>query len=349
MLRFILFFGVFACFTQGFSQVAINLSGSAPNSNAALDVDFTDKGLLPPRVALSATNNASPLSGHVAGMVVYNTATAGDVTPGMYYNNGSAWVSMTPSGGGCASAPAAPSASTGVGVGTQLTATWSASSTATEYYLDVATDAGFTTFVSGYNNRNVGNATQHIISGLTMGTTYRYRVRAANSCGTSASSSTITYVTYALGTVGPSGAGRVVYDKGYESSGWRYMEITNTDQGTSAWCDNSTTITTGADGNKEGSGELNTTTMAGFCGSGAGNTCNNLVLGGFSNWFLPSVEEMRTAQQWKASAVLNMEVNDDWWTSTEGTGGAAQINMGTSAVTQGNKGNGRRFRCARYF
>jgi hypothetical protein len=95
LLLFLVMFGSYAAY----SQVAINSSGNSPDSNAGVDIDFTDRGFLPPRVALTGTASASPLSSHVAGMIVYNTASAGDVTPGMYYNNGSVWVSMTPSGG----------------------------------------------------------------------------------------------------------------------------------------------------------------------------------------------------------------------------------------------------------
>lgn len=77
----------------GFSQnVGINATGVAPNASAGLDVDFSNKGVLIPRVALSSTASFAPLSAHVAGMLVYNTATVNDVTPGFYYNNGSKWV-----------------------------------------------------------------------------------------------------------------------------------------------------------------------------------------------------------------------------------------------------------------
>ncbi len=83
---------------SGFSQnVGINTTGAAPNANAGLDVDFNNKGVLIPRVALSSTSSFAPLSAHVAGMLVYNTATAGDVNPGFYYNNGSAWIPGFPS------------------------------------------------------------------------------------------------------------------------------------------------------------------------------------------------------------------------------------------------------------
>ncbi|MEI7980258.1 MAG: hypothetical protein WCI71_01305, partial [Bacteroidota bacterium] len=83
----------------GFSQnVGINATGNPPNANAGLDVDFASKGLLIPRVALTGTTSFAPLAAHVAGMIVYNTATTGDVTPGFYYNNGTRWIASIPAG-----------------------------------------------------------------------------------------------------------------------------------------------------------------------------------------------------------------------------------------------------------
>jgi uncharacterized protein (TIGR02145 family) len=51
-------------------------------------------GLALPRVALTSTNSYSPLKEHVKGMIVYNTATVGDITPGTYYNDGSKWIRL---------------------------------------------------------------------------------------------------------------------------------------------------------------------------------------------------------------------------------------------------------------
>ena len=85
----------FSAMSQG---VGINMTGSAPDANAGLDVNFPDKGILIPRVALTSTISASPLSGYVAGMMVYNTSTTGDVTPGFYYCDGSKWIASLPSG-----------------------------------------------------------------------------------------------------------------------------------------------------------------------------------------------------------------------------------------------------------
>ena len=80
---------------------------------------------------------------------------------------------------------------------TGFAANWDVSTGATGYYLDVATDNGFTSFVSGYNNKDVSNVTTYTLSGLTIGTTYYYRIRAYNTNGTSVNSNIITVTTSA--------------------------------------------------------------------------------------------------------------------------------------------------------
>lgn len=83
--------------TQLFAQnVGINATGAAPNASAALDVDMANKGLLIPRVALTATDNAAPVTAPATSLLVYNTATASTgataVSPGYYYWDGAQWV-----------------------------------------------------------------------------------------------------------------------------------------------------------------------------------------------------------------------------------------------------------------
>ena len=70
-----------------------------------------------------------------------------------------------------------------------FSANWSAVSTATSYFIDVATTSSFAagTFVSGYENKNVGNVTSFTISGVTISPLY-YRVRSTGSCGLSSNS-----------------------------------------------------------------------------------------------------------------------------------------------------------------
>jgi hypothetical protein len=73
----------------------VGIGTTSPNADALLEIgDATTntKGMLLPRVDLQATTNPSPLSTNVPGMIVYNKNTAGDVTPGFYYNDGSNWV-----------------------------------------------------------------------------------------------------------------------------------------------------------------------------------------------------------------------------------------------------------------
>lgn len=86
-------------FTQLHAQTGIGTT--TPNVSAKLDVAASDKGFLPPRVALTATNAFAPITGTsslAAGLLVYNTVTAGavpnNVVPGYYYWNGTIWVQI---------------------------------------------------------------------------------------------------------------------------------------------------------------------------------------------------------------------------------------------------------------
>lgn len=91
-MRSIACFILLICINASFAQVGIGTV--SPDTDAALDVVSTDKGALLPRVNLTQTTNASPLSAHVAGMLVYNEATVNDVLPGYYFNSGSKWVKV---------------------------------------------------------------------------------------------------------------------------------------------------------------------------------------------------------------------------------------------------------------
>ena len=61
---------------------------------------------------------------------------------------------------------------------TGFTANWQPVSAATGYYLDVAKDNAFTLMVTGYNNKNIGSSNFCDVVGLSVATTYFYRVRA---------------------------------------------------------------------------------------------------------------------------------------------------------------------------
>jgi uncharacterized protein (TIGR02145 family) len=94
------------------------------------------------------------------------------------------------------SVPVAPTASAATLLTTNsFTASWNSVSGATGYFLDVATDTGFTSLVSGYSNLSVGNVTTFSVTGLNPATTYYYRVRANNGTCSGPSSNEITATT----------------------------------------------------------------------------------------------------------------------------------------------------------
>ena len=74
-------------------------------------------------------------------------------------------------------------------------ANWNGSSGAANYFLDVSELSDFSSFVSGYENFNVGNVTSISVNTLTTDNDYYYRVRANNSAGTSENSNTISLTT----------------------------------------------------------------------------------------------------------------------------------------------------------
>ena len=82
---------------------SLGIGTSNPSASSILDVSSTDKGLLIPRLALEQSNSASPVTNPANSLLVYNTATVSDITPGYYYWDISQmkWIKLaTASGGG---------------------------------------------------------------------------------------------------------------------------------------------------------------------------------------------------------------------------------------------------------
>ncbi|HQW68637.1 MAG TPA: hypothetical protein PLH25_03150 [Flavobacterium sp.] len=86
--------------TAGTEKVRVEADGDVgigvtPNASAKMDITATDKGLLIPRVALTARNAAGPITAPATSLLVYNTATSGvapnNVIPGFYYWNATSW------------------------------------------------------------------------------------------------------------------------------------------------------------------------------------------------------------------------------------------------------------------
>jgi len=76
----------------------IGINTAAPDPSAAVEILATNRGLLPPRVALVATNSTTPVTSPATGLLVYNNNTAGAgntaVSPGYYYWGGTEWLNL---------------------------------------------------------------------------------------------------------------------------------------------------------------------------------------------------------------------------------------------------------------
>jgi len=81
-------------------NVSISPTGNAPDNSAALDIrDYTDKGVLIPRIALTSNTDVTTISSPALSLLVYNTGTGGLTPAGYYYWDGSRWVRLVTMGG----------------------------------------------------------------------------------------------------------------------------------------------------------------------------------------------------------------------------------------------------------
>jgi hypothetical protein len=84
-------------------NIGVNATGNTPDASAMLDVSSSNSGVLIPRVALTTSASASPITSPATSLMIYNTATAGDVTPGFYYWDGAAWIRLATGSGSAGS------------------------------------------------------------------------------------------------------------------------------------------------------------------------------------------------------------------------------------------------------
>ena len=125
---------------------------------------------------------------------------------------------------------------------------------------------------------------------------------------------------HSLGDTGPAG-GWVFYDKGSYSDGWRYLEAAPSDQSTGIQWYNGSNVDTGAIGSAIGTGQANTTAIAAKqrAGSYAAQLCNDLTVGGYSDWFLPSKDELNQMYLNLKKQGVGGFASDYYWNSLEYT------------------------------
>ena len=137
-------------------------------------------------------------------------------------------------------------------------------------------------------------------------------------------------LTYTVGDTGPAG-GLIFYDKGSYSDGWRYLEAApaSTEWKNKQWGSYGTLI--GGTGTGIGTGQSNTTTIVTWLNSHsetgkAAQLCDALVYGGYSDWFLPSRDELNLMyENLYLYGVGGFAVYFFYWSSSESSAGLAWL------------------------
>ena len=158
------------------------------------------------------------------------------------------------------------------------------------------------------------------ITGLTANTQYYVRSYATNSAGTSYGNE-FTFTT--LPTIGqPYQGGVIAYilqpgDSGYVAGEFHGIIAATTDQVINITWGNGSWISTGATATTLRTGNANTNTIVSVLSTGnyAARLCYDLVLNGYSDWYLPSRDEM-------SKMILNKNAiggfsSANYWSSSE--------------------------------
>ncbi len=108
--------------------------------------------------------------------------------------------------------------------------------------------------------------------------------------------------------------------------GFTYLEAAPTDIADVPWCNNiDTTIpaVAGWAAKGVGKGKANTTAMLGVCSSGAANAADLYLTVTKSDWFLPSLGELKLMYDNLLEAGVGGFAYNYYWSSTEGSSGSA--------------------------
>jgi uncharacterized protein (TIGR02145 family) len=197
-----------------------------------------------------------------------------------------------------------------------------------------------------------GNFSSSII-GLTVGTTYYARAYATNSVGIAYGDEVSFLPVYAIGDYYQGG---VIFSISGTYPNQHGLICAQADQSTNAvWgCDGSTIA--GGDGTAIGTGNQNTTDIVNGCATAgiAARICYDLNLNGYTDWYLPSVDELGLLDQ-KYRETLSSDFGGAYyyWSSTEyfeyTNSLAWYVNFWTGSATNASKTQPAHVRAIRTF
>ena len=299
-----------------YAQIGIN--NENPDASAALDITSTTGGLLVPRMT-NAQRQA--ISNPAAGLQIFVTDFEGGRF--MFYD-GTEWGTLSFT----EKRPDAPTIGTATAVSGEATVPFTAPSSdggsPITSYTATSSPGDITATV---NQAGSGSIT---VSGLTNTIAYTFTVTATNAIGTSAASAASNSVIPAVQQVGGFYGGGVVFyileegDTDYVAGETHGLIAAVADQSSGIRWYNGSYVTTGATGTAIGTGSANTDAIIDAQGatetSYAAGLAKAYAAGGYTDWFLPSKDELNKMYLKKEilEAVSGFTAfSNSYWSSTE--------------------------------
>jgi hypothetical protein len=273
----------------------VGIGTALPESSAKLDVSSVSQGFLPPRMThsqINAIQNPAP------GLVIYCTDCGSNGTGRFTGFMDGNWVILATE---CLT-PVSVSSGTPVPSTTQIIWIWNPVPGAIGYKWNTTNEYATAT--------DIGIDTTKTETGLTPNTSYIRYIWAYNSCGASPVTILSSQTTI---TIGLSYGGGIVFY--IDATGHHGLIAAASDQSSAAkWGCVGTLIGTSSD---IGTGYANTTAIVNGCSTEgiAGRICDDLVLNGYDDWFLPSIDEL--SQMFEQRNLIGGFIGHYYWSSSE--------------------------------